>query len=76
MQTVVASLLTFYPDPQSYRRYVHFSDGERIALEVTTPPNWKPEDPTIVMVHGFCGPDVSTQTERNTETQTERNTKT
>ena len=55
MQTIVASLLTFYSDPLSCRRYVHFSDGERIALEVTTPPNWKPEDPTVVMVHGFCG---------------------
>lgn len=54
-QTIVASLLTFYPDLLSYRRFVHFSDGERIALEVTTPPNWKPEDPTVVMVHGFCG---------------------
>ncbi len=55
IQTLVASFITLYRDLVSYRRFVHLKGGERIALEITTPPNWKPEDPTIVMVHGFCG---------------------
>lgn len=55
LQTIAASLLVFSRDLPSTTRFVHLPDGDRIAFEVNTPPNWKPTDPTIVMVHGLCG---------------------
>lgn len=54
-QTIVASFFMFYRDLSSQKRFVHLSDGEKLVLEITTPPNWKDTDPTVVLVHGLCG---------------------
>jgi len=54
-QTIVATFIKFHGSPSSVTRFVHFADSERVALEISTPPNWKENDPTIVMVHGLCG---------------------
>ena len=55
LQTIAASFLTFHKNPDSITRFVHLPDGERITLEVTTPKGWKPDHPTVMMIHGLCG---------------------
>jgi len=54
-QTIAASFLTFSRNPSSITRFVYLADGEKVAYEVSTPPNWKSTDPTIILVHGLCG---------------------
>jgi predicted alpha/beta-fold hydrolase len=41
--------------PRSTRRFVALPDGDRLALEVSTPRRWRPDDATVVMIHGLCG---------------------
>lgn len=41
--------------PPSNRKLVTLPDGDQISLEITTPPTWRPERPTVVLVHGLCG---------------------
>src|SRR4051812_10358887 len=55
LQTVVAAKLSFAWEPPSTRCLVELPDGDRIALEVSTPTGWRPNDPTVVMLHGLCG---------------------
>jgi hypothetical protein len=54
-QTILGSFCNFTLDPGSVQKLVTLPDGDKISLEITTPLNWKPTDPTIVMVHGLCG---------------------
>lgn len=54
-QTIVGSLLNFLFEPVSVRKLVTLPDGDQISLEITTPPNWKPTDLTVFLVHGLCG---------------------
>ncbi len=54
-QTIFASFLNFHRAPPTCRRLIRLPDEDAIALEVTTPPNWKETDPTVVMIHGLCG---------------------
>ncbi|MBF5059216.1 YheT family hydrolase [Candidatus Neptunochlamydia vexilliferae] len=54
-QTITASFLPFTRRLPSITRFVHLPDGERIAMEVSTPKGWKESDPTVVMIHGLCG---------------------
>lgn len=55
LQTFVGAFFNFFEDPPSITRFVHLADGEKIAINVTTPPNWKEEELTVVLVHGLCG---------------------
>jgi predicted alpha/beta-fold hydrolase len=36
------------------------SDGDQVALEVSTPRTWRPDAPTVVLVHGLGGSHRST----------------
>lgn len=54
-QTIFSSFLNFFFEPTSHRKFVTLPDGDKIALEVTTPSGWKSSDPTVFMVHGLCG---------------------
>ncbi len=54
-QTIIAAKLTFAREPPSSTRVVKLPDGDMLALEVSTPQGWQPDDPTVVMVHGLCG---------------------
>ncbi len=47
-------------EPASVTRLVALPDGDRLALEVSTPPGWRDDDPTVVMIHGLCGSHRST----------------
>jgi uncharacterized protein len=55
LQTIVAAKVTFAREPLSTTCLVELPDGDRIALEVSTPTGWQPDDPTVVMLHGLCG---------------------
>ena len=54
-QTVMGSILNFTTGLQSTTKYVLLPDQDKLALEITTPKNWKKSDLTVVMVHGLCG---------------------
>ena len=54
-QTVIGSYFNFDRVPESKTEHVLLPDGDIIAIEVTTPPNWKKTDLTIVFLHGLCG---------------------
>jgi hypothetical protein len=58
-QTIGGALLHFQKEPLSVMQLVHLSDGDKLALEVTTPKNWTSKDLTVVMIHGCCGSHVS-----------------
>jgi predicted alpha/beta-fold hydrolase len=55
LQTIVAAELTWSREPLSTTHLVDLSDGDKIALEVSTPRGWQPYAPTVVMLHGLCG---------------------
>ncbi|HEY5869897.1 MAG TPA: alpha/beta fold hydrolase [Candidatus Tectomicrobia bacterium] len=55
LQTLVAAKLTWSRELPSSTHLVELSDGDRIALEVSTPRSWQPHDATAVLVHGLCG---------------------
>lgn len=54
-QTVIGTLIDFEPELVSKTHYVKLQDGDTMALEISTPTNWKPTDWSILMVHGLCG---------------------
>ncbi len=54
-QTIAGSLINFQLEPFSVQKIVQLPDGDRLALEITTPKNWKNTDLSVVMVHGLCG---------------------
>lgn len=54
-QTVISSFFNFLFEPPSDKKVVLLPDGDKISLEITTPREWKPSDPTVVLVHGLCG---------------------
>lgn len=54
-QTIVGSLFNVFPEPESIQKVIHLEDGDQLILEVTTPKDWKPTDPTVMLVHGMCG---------------------
>ncbi len=55
VQTLVGNLTPAGPEPPSETVFVRLDDGDRLALEVSTPPGWAPPDPTVVLVHGLTG---------------------
>ncbi len=54
-QTIMGSLPNLFRSPTSKTKYIILPDKDYLALEVSTPINWKPSDPTVVMIHGLCG---------------------
>jgi len=54
-QTIFGSLPSFQFQPPSSRKLIELPDKDRISLEITTPKNWNPSDPTVIMLHGLCG---------------------
>lgn len=54
-QTIIGSILHLEKEPNSRRLMVTLPDLDQIALEITTPQDWKPTDPTVIMLHGLCG---------------------
>ena len=54
MQTAVAAHLPV-ADLPSQRQLVDLEDGDQISLELSTPPGWQAEHPTVLILHGLCG---------------------
>lgn len=54
-QTFFNSFFNFLFEPPSDQKLVRLPDGDQISLEITTPREWKKEDPTVILVHGLCG---------------------
>ncbi len=54
-QTIVGSFFNFAPAPASTTKYIHLPDQDLLAMEVSTPKNWKTTDPTVLMIHGLGG---------------------
>jgi uncharacterized protein len=54
-QTIISSFINLFFDPASECQIVALADGDKLAIEVTTPENWKPTDLTVIAVHGLCG---------------------
>jgi predicted alpha/beta-fold hydrolase len=54
-QTILSSILNFLFEPASERKFIKFPDGDSVALEITTPRDWRPTDLTVFLVHGLCG---------------------
>ena len=56
LQTIAAAKLRLWRrEPPGAVRVVPLPDGDRIALVVSTPPQWRPDDPSILLLHGLCG---------------------
>jgi hypothetical protein len=55
-QTIAA---IFWPSgAESYpseHRLINLPDGDKLVLVISTPTGWRPEQRTVVMVHGLCG---------------------
>ncbi|NGX34437.1 MAG: 2-succinyl-6-hydroxy-2,4-cyclohexadiene-1-carboxylate synthase [Candidatus Anoxychlamydiales bacterium] len=54
-QTFMGSLPAIRRGPISHTSFVMLPDGDHLALEVTTPKNWKKTDSSVLMIHGLCG---------------------
>lgn len=55
LQTIVTAWTGRPVEPPSTTRIVELPDGDRLALEDSTPPGWQPGDPAAVLLHGLCG---------------------
>lgn len=55
LQTFLACFTPAGPLPPSKTLEVELSDGDKLACEISTPPTWKKEDPSVVLVHGLGG---------------------
>ncbi|MGD2169289.1 MAG: alpha/beta fold hydrolase [Chlamydiota bacterium] len=54
-QTIIGTIFHLHRQPLSFRKLVQLPDNDQLALEVTTPEDWKKTDPTVIMIHGLCG---------------------
>lgn len=55
LQTMLGIFANLSSEPPSDTLLIDLPDGDRIALEVSTPPGWSRNDPTVVMLHGLTG---------------------
>src|SRR5690554_3477872 len=60
LQTVLANGLSLAREPRSTTRVVSLPDGDRLAMEVSTPAAWRAGAPSAALVHGLCGSHRST----------------
>lgn len=54
VQTIAATFGLARPPPASIE-IVDLPDGDRVALEISTPPAWSSQGPTVLLIHGLCG---------------------
>lgn len=55
LQTLVASFVSLATEPASVREAVCLGDGDRLALEISTPEGWTKAAGTVVLIHGLSG---------------------
>lgn len=54
-QTILGAYFWNVDNPLSKTEHVPLPDGDVLAIEISTPPNWQESSPTILMVHGLGG---------------------
>jgi predicted alpha/beta-fold hydrolase len=54
-QTFLGSLPNIKKGPRSHTKFVLLPDKDYLALEITTPKNWKKNGLTVILIHGLCG---------------------
>lgn len=54
-QTIFSAMYSFASEPRSQQKLIVLEDGDRLSLEITTPKEWRPTDPTVLLIHGLCG---------------------
>jgi len=54
-QTFLGSLPHIKRGPRSHTKFVMLPDKDYLALEITTPKEWKKNGLTVIMIHGLCG---------------------
>lgn len=64
LQSIFGYYFASVDNPESTTHLVHLEDGDQIALEISTPENWTPRSPTVLMVHGLGGSHESTYLKR------------
>lgn len=55
LQTILASSIRLVSEPPSKTIAVAVDDGDELGVEISTPSTWRPEEPTVVLIHGLCG---------------------
>lgn len=56
LQTITAAKLSlWHREPPGEIQVVVLPDGDRLALVVSTPRSWRPEHPSVLLLHGLCG---------------------
>ena len=56
LQTIAAAKLSlWHREPPGEVQVVALPDGDRLALVVSTPRSWRPEHPSVLLLHGLCG---------------------
>lgn len=55
LQTCLGSVNYGYKDPISQTHLINLDDGDKIALEESTPDLWRDSSPIVLFVHGLCG---------------------
>lgn len=55
LQTIVGAQVRLTRPPPSTTLLAPLDDGDRLALEVSTPEGWSPGDRTVLLIHGLCG---------------------
>ncbi len=55
-QTFIGTFLQWGKEPKSTTKYISLSDGDEIAVEISTPSEWNPDGGlTAILAHGLCG---------------------
>jgi uncharacterized protein len=54
-QTILGSFPNIHIEPKSSTKFVLLPDKDYIAMEITTPKNWKKNGLTVILIHGLCG---------------------
>ncbi len=55
IQTLLSYVIKRYDEPESETMFVELEDGDKLALEVTTPKGWKDSNLTVLLMHGVGG---------------------
>ncbi len=75
LQTLLSYVLKREAEPQSITQLIKLPDDDSLALEISTPKNWKLTDPTVLMIPGTAGSHRSPYLVRMTNRLLERNCK-
>lgn len=53
LQTIIPSYRSSGGAPESYRWLIPLEGGDHLSCQVSIPSEWKPNDPTLILIHGL-----------------------